>query len=484
MKKIYPLLILCLISGLAKLSATSNQSGQNRPNIIVIFTDDQGYADLGIQGVDGEVKTPNIDRLALQGARMISGYVSAPICSPSRAGLMTGRHQQRFGLDHNGSKPLPLDEVLLPQRLKEAGYRTGMVGKWHLDPFYQHKAWVAENMPGEDSVGINDIPFEKRLPYFPSERGFDDCWHGSLNRYLVNFDLDGNDIEKQWITDKRFRVDVQTEAALAFIRRSHDNPFFLYLSYYAPHVPLEAPEKYLDRFPDDLPEARRYCLAMISAMDDGVGRMLEALDNFGVRKNTLIFFISDNGAMLIMHRKDPPGSWRGITWNGALNDPLVGEKGMLAEGGIRVPFIVCWPDVIPGGQTYEAPVISLDVAATAVAAAGLDQPEELDGVNLLPFLTGEISGEPHDALFWRFSNQAAIRKGNWKYLIAGGHEFLFDLESAEGENENLILKYPEKATQLKDPLEEWTQELEPPGMPGEKFITVEQLYYKFYFDVD
>ncbi len=275
--------ILLLVFGLASLSTCTGPSGMEKPNIIVIFTDDQGYADLGIQGVDGEVKTPNIDRLGIEGVRMISGYVSTPICSPSRAGLMTGRHQQRFGLDMNDSKPLPLDEIILPQRLKEAGYRTGIVGKWHLDPFYQHEAWVAEHMPDAENVGPGDIPFELRLPYLPSERGFDDCWHGSMNNYWVNFDLQGNDVEKQWITDERFRVDVQTEAALAFMERNHADPFFLYLSYYAPHVPLEAPDHYLERFPEDLPEARRLCLAMISAMDDGVGKILEALDRYGVR---------------------------------------------------------------------------------------------------------------------------------------------------------------------------------------------------------
>jgi arylsulfatase A-like enzyme len=300
----------------------------------------------------------------------------------------------------------------------------------------------------------------------------------------VNFDLQGNDLQKQWISEERFRVDVQTEAALAFIRRSHEHPFFLYLSYYAPHVPLEAPDKYLERFPEDLPEARRYCLAMISAMDDGVGKILESLDDCGIRQNTLIFFISDNGAMLIMHRMDPPGSWKGNTWNGALNDPFAGEKGMLTEGGIRMPFIVCWPEVIPGGQVFDAPVISLDVAATSVAAAGLEQPEEMDGVNLLPYLTGESAFEPHDVLYWRFSSQAAIRKGDWKYLVAGGHEFLFDLGSDEGEEHNLILQYPERASQLKEKLEAWADELEPPGMPGKKFIQVEKLYYNFYFNTE
>ncbi len=188
--------------------------------------------------------------------------------------------------------------------------------------------------------------------------------------------------------------------------------------------------------------------------------------------------------MLIMHRKDPPGSFKGNNWNGALNDPLNGEKGMLAEGGIRVPFIVCWPDVIPGGQDYEAPVISLDVAATAVAAAGMDHPEEMDGVNLIPYLTGERPGDPHEMLYWRFVNQAAIRKGDWKYIVAGGHEFLFDLVSDEGEQNNLILQYPERVEELKTQLEDWTRELDPAGMPAHQFIPVEGQYYNFYFDLE
>ena len=302
-------------------------NAQERPNIIVIFTDDHGFADLGIQGQVEDIKTPYIDQMAKEGVLMTSGYISAPQCTPSRAGLLTGRYQQRFGLDENGTIPLPLEETIIPQRLKEAGYITGMTGKWHLEPNHIEHLWIAENMPELKGrkPEPKDIPFSKKLAYMPSERGFDDCFQGEMRHYWVNYDLEGNSIEKQHITDKRFRIDVQTDAAVTFIDRNHEKPFFFYLAYFGPHIPLEATEKYLNRFPGEMPERRRYALAMLSAIDDGVGKVKEALRKYNIEENTIIFFIGDNGAPLKITKEDKPIPQVIGCWDGSLNDPYVGE---------------------------------------------------------------------------------------------------------------------------------------------------------------
>lgn len=475
--------------GLAMISSWKDAI---KPNIIVIFTDDHGYADLGVQGQLSDIKTPHIDELAKNGVRMTSGYVSAPQCTPSRAGLLTGRYQQRFGLDENGTIPLPLEETLIPQRLKKAGYVTGMTGKWHLEPNHTHEKWIKENMPEKEWIEENipefawkkfilaDIPFSKKLPYMATERGFDDVFQGEMERYWANYDLRGNTIKKRYIIDNRFRLDVQTDAAVTFIKRNHDKPFFFYLAYFGPHVPLEATEKYLSRFPGDMPERRRYALAMLSAIDDGVGRIKETLREHNIDGNTLIFFISDNGAPLKITKEDLPISFKGGAWDGSLNDPYIGEKGMLSEGGIRVPFIASWPNGLPKGVEYDRPISSLDVAATAIALAGLEPVEELDGVNLIPYLNGEKRGAPHEALYWRFWDQSAIRMGDWKFLKAGQREFLFNVSTDEHETKNLILLDPEKAKSMKIQLEEWSQELLHPGLPNGE-IRREKEWYDHYF---
>lgn len=458
--------------------------GQSKPNIIVIFTDDQGFADLGVQGEVTDILTPNIDRLAQNGVRMTSGYVTAPQCIPSRAGLITGRYQQRFGVDHNGTRPLPLDEVLIPQRLKKAGYATGFVGKWHLEPNHVQKEWIQEHLPqlaAKAKPVPSDIPMESKLPYRPGERGFDDIYAGAMRSYQINYTLEGKDVEPQRVQDDRFRLDVQSDAAVAFINRHQEEPFFLYLGYFAPHVPLEASEKYLARFPGDMPTRRRYCLAMMSAIDDGVGRIQETLKSAGIAENTLIFFISDNGAPLKIDKEDKPISFVAGAWDGSLNDPFVGEKGMVSEGGIRVPYIVSWPAMLPRGKVYHKPVISLDVAATAVAVAGLETAPELDGVNLIPFLSGTQKGPPHEALYWRFWNQSAIRMGKWKLLKAGDSEWLFNVNSKKHERKNLIGKHPEKARELKANLREWAAKLYHPGVP-EGPVGREKRWYDHYFE--
>lgn len=471
-------------AALGMKGCTTEMQTYDKPNIIVIFTDDQGYADLGIQGEVSDIRTPNLDRLAEEGVRMTSGYVTAPQCTPSRAGLISGQYQQRLGVDHNGTYPMPLDAQLLPHRLKKAGYVTGMVGKWHLDPNHTMRPWLQESHPellAKEDLTYADITHDIRFPYFPSERGFQETWYGQMHNYWANFNLAGQAIEPQWIVDERYRLDIQSDAAVSFISRHKEQPFFLYLAYFAPHVPLEATEKYLSRFPGDMPERRRVCLAMMSAIDDGVGRIQDILQNLGLKDNTLIFFISDNGAPLKLYKEDITLEFKGGAWDGSLNDPLVGEKGMLSEGGIRVPYLVSWPAVLPRGVEYHEPVISLDVAATSVAVAGLSPSPALDGVNLVPYLTGEAEGSPHEVLFWRFWEQSAVRMGDWKFLKAGQREFLFDLSADHPEKENLINQHPDKVNELRTRLGEWAGGLFVPGIPDGPINNQEIGWYDFYF---
>ncbi|WP_299665943.1 sulfatase-like hydrolase/transferase [uncultured Polaribacter sp.] len=453
---------------------------QKRPNFIVIFTDDHGFADIGANGSVTDVKTPNIDLLAANGVRMTSGYITAPQCIPSRAGLLTGRYQQKFGLDQNGTIPLPLEEVLIPQRLKEAGYVTGMTGKWHLDPNHGAKDWIKENMPNAPKNKRVRIPQKLRLPYATSSRGFDDVFEGPMNRYWSNYTLDGKKTKPKYINEKGFRLEIQTKAALSFIKQNSGKPFFFYLSYFAPHVPLEATKKYLDRFPGEMPERRRHALAMLAAIDDGVGEIKQTLKDLKIAKNTLIFFISDNGAPLKIYKEDKPISFKGGAWDGSLNTPFVGEKGMLSEGGIRVPFIMNWPAILPKGKVYDKPVISRDVAATAIALAGLKKSKNLDGVNLIPFLTDQKKGEPHKSLFWRFWSQSAIREGNYKYLKFGQREFLFDVTTKEHESKNLLKVHPRLAKNMKKRLIKWSYTLQKKGIDL-KTAGNEKKWFDYYF---
>ncbi|MDF1824965.1 MAG: sulfatase-like hydrolase/transferase [Verrucomicrobiales bacterium] len=424
-----------------------------KPNIILFFTDDHGWPDIGAAGIYDDLKTPHIDQLVADGVRCTNGYVTAPQCVPSRGGLLTGRDQSRFGLETNGES---LDgfnaEVKIGQRLQKAGYKTGQTGKWHLGP----GAEIASH-------------------------GFDEVYYKNSSKPAwATFNLDGSDREPGYDESNLYHLDACTQAASAFIDRHGESPFFLYVAYRAPHVPLDAPRKYLSRFPGKMPERRRQALAMISAMDDGVGIIREKLEEKGLTGNTLIFFIGDNGAPLKIHKIDAPGGGPG--WDGSLNAPMNGEKGMLAEGGIRVPFVAAWPGTIPAGQVYEEPVISMDVAATAVALAGLPHEGSLDGTNLIPYLAGEEKSSPHEALFWRWSTQSAIRVGDWKFLRGGSREYLFNLVNDSGESRNLIEAHPEKAERMRRQLFEWTQELSPPGLLGAQMPGNWEQYYDHYLD--
>ncbi|MFM9090560.1 MAG: sulfatase [Verrucomicrobiota bacterium] len=437
-----PALALALLA--AAVHAAPPERPAGKPNVILIYSDNHGWADLGAQGVDPDIRTPHLDALARDGVRFTQGHVTAPQCVPSRAGVLTGRYQQRFGVEDNLKGPLPLAELTLAERLQAAGYVSGQVGKWHLEP--TARAEGRREAPGE-------------FAYLPGAQGFAEYYTGPMNTFVASHDLRGNALPDapRRLTDRRFRCLWQTDAALSFIERHARAPFFLYLAYYAPHVPLESPEPWFSRTPARLPLERRQALAMLAAMDEGVGRVRARLRELGLERDTLVFFIGDNGAPL-----------KAGAWNGSLNAPLVGEKGMLTDGGVRVPFLAAWPGRLPAGMTYPRPVIALDVAATAVAQAGLPADPALDGVDLLPFLTGARTGAPHDALYWRWRSQGAVRTERWKLIRLGPEQrFLFDLESPERETRNRIADFPEIAADLERRLRAWDATLPPPGLPRE-----------------
>lgn len=435
---------LAVLALAAVLLSSAFAADARKPNILLIYSDDHGWADLGAQGVDKDIRPPNLDQLARDGVRFARGYVTAPQCVPSRAGVLTGRYQQRFGVEDNGKGPLPLAELTIAERLKPAGYLSGQVGKWHLD--------IGGDKQGDKAARIQPA-------HLPHGQGFDEYWCGTLGRYHASHDLKGQPLADapQLVTDARFRVVVQTDAALSFLDRraaKPEQPWFLYLAWFAPHVPLDSPEPWFSQTAAHLPKERRQALAMIAAMDDGLGRIRAKLKAMNADRDTLIVFIGDNGAPL-----------KAGAWNGSLNLPLTGEKGMLTDGGIRTPFLAAWPGKIPAGQVFEHPVSALDVAATAVALAGQPQ-DKLDGVNLLPFVTGANQAVPHDALYWRWRSQAAVLEFPWKLIHLGTNEtYLFNVTQPDGETKNLLAQNHAIAERLDAKLKTWSATLQPPGLP-------------------
>jgi arylsulfatase A-like enzyme len=405
-----------------------------RPNILVIVSDDHGYGEVGVYG-GKEIPTPNMDSLAKNGVRFTNGYVSCPVCSPTRAGLITGRYQQRFGHEFNPGPPtaaetnfgLPLTETTLASRLKSAGYATGMVGKWHLG---------------------------YREGYRPVERGFDEFFGflGGAHQYVPGAGDPGNPIMRgnETVEEKEYLTDAFAREAVSFIDKHKQHPFFLYLTFNAVHSPLQSPDKYLGRFSSIKDQKRRTFAAMLSAMDDAIGEVLESLRKNKLEEDTLIFFVSDNGG-------PTPQTTSG---NGALRS----TKGQVYEGGIRVPFMAQWKGRLPAGKVYDEPVIALDIAPTACAVAGAKtEGAKFDGVDVLPFLTGKAKGAPHKTLYWRFGEQSAVRDGDWKLVkISGSESELFDLSKDIGEKTNLASTKPEKVKELDDKLAKWDSQLVAP----------------------
>lgn len=411
-----------------------------KPNILFIVGDDMGYADVGFHNCK-DIPTPGLDKLASSGVLFTSGYVSGPYCSPTRAGLLTGRYQQRFGHEFNpsgGIQGLPLTETTIADRLKAAGYVTGLVGKWHLG--------AQESM-------------------HPQKRGFDEFF-GFLGGAHSYFNPEGIFRGTEQVNELDYTTDAFGREAVSFIERHKGQPWFLYLAFNAVHTPMDATDNRLAKFSNIQDQKRSTYNAMMLAMDENIEKVLRKLADLDLEKNTLVVFISDNGGPVM----------KGVTVNGSSNLPLRGSKRTTLEGGIRVPFIMSWPGKIKPGK-YHNPAIQLDFTATALAVAGVKA--KLDGVNLIPYLSGKNTGTPHDALYWRFGQQMAIRMGDYKLVRYDSNADtntgerqpvtaakLYNLKEDIGETKDLTALMPEKQKELQETWDKWNESLVDPLWGG------------------
>ncbi len=451
---------LTLTVGLSVCMATATLSAKEaspgpRPNIIMIFVDDLGYGDPGCYG-GTLIPTPHIDSLALEGVRFTDGYVTAPLCAPSRSGLLTGAYQQRFGMQWNpdigeGRYTVPESQKLMPQALAAAGYKTGIIGKWNMphkagdffDEVLDEMHFVGNYFPEADGsfAGVDGVPA-------PPYAEWKNVW--GPDRPGV-----------EYLTDRLSRH------AAEFVRRNRDEPFFLYLAYNAPHSPFQAKHIHNERFSSIEPEPLRLYAGMVAAIDEGVGQILKTLRDEGLEENTLVAFVSDNGPdsadPRYAHWED---DWPKKVLMGSAG-PLNGSKAMFLEGGLRVPFILKWPGKIEEGQVYTEPVMSFDLYPTFCSAAGTSVPAGTisDGVDLIPYLEGMRKGSPHEVLYWKADGFGALRKGDWKLLVNPTEPFqqLFNLKDDIGESIDLAKKQPALLASLKTEYTAWTNTLPPPA---------------------
>lgn len=426
-------------ANIARSAPSEQANGKAKPNILVIVVDDLGYGDVGFNG-GAEIPTPHIDSIAAGGVQFSNGYVTCPVCSPTRAGILTGRYQQRFGHEfnpggaiwqNNEAVGLPLSETTLADALREAGYRTAVIGKWHLGGDTNHH---------------------------PLRRGFDHFYGflGGAHPY-ISVSEDGK--FSGFIYRDDFQVDAPDHLtsefgskAARYVSEQHDTPFFLYLTFNAVHNPLQPDKEHLERFTNIADKQRRLYAALLSGLDDAIGEVLAALKRSGKLDNTLVFFVSDNGG--------PQEK------NGSSNAPLQGNKGTVCEGGIHVPYLVHWPAKLPAGKKVDLLVNSLDISATAAAAGGAklgDTSRPIDGIDLIPYITGDAQGTPHESLFWRFGTQRAIRQGDYKLRQQGNEPpQLFNLASDIGETKNIAREHPELVKKLEATYAEWNSQLAEP----------------------
>ena len=443
----------CTVSIALLLFAVARAYATEPPNIIVIMADDMGYADTGFTGSE-EISTPNLDALAASGVVFRQGYANHPFCGPTRAALLSGRYQHRIGFETNPafdpSNPImgiDPDVTLFPKRLQNAGYVTGCIGKWHLG--------AAE-------------------PFHPNNRAFDyfygflggghDYFQIDLTKPVKEGYLQGLTRNGKPATFDGYLTTALSRDAARFVNDNKDQSFFLYVAYNAPHAPLQAPAEDIERYKHIPDKKRRTYAAMVDVMDRGIGEVITAVEKNGLRDNTLIFFLSDNGGPQASEQK--PGKW-----NGSSNQPFRGGKGDLYEGGVHVPFIASWPARIPAGTTFDAPVISIDISRTAVAAAGGSPggKHAMEGVDLLPFVTGDQGGVPHEALYWRSGTK-------WSVLAADGTKQvqdndsdspqLFFLPDDVSETNDLIASQPERSKALQESWKRWDEENVPCRMLG------------------
>ena len=436
----FTFLITLLLLGNSLLAQNLN------PNLVIILTDDQGYWDVGFNGCT-DIPTPHIDRIAKEGVRFTNGYVTYPVCSPSRAGLITGRYQGRFGYHRNPTlnpfdpmAGLPVEEENMAEILKKVGYHSGVIGKWHLGthPRFRPNVRGFQEFYGFVAGGHRYFPEDLIYPDIESVDRAGGWYNTKLLRNETRIETD------EYLTDEL------SNEAVDFIERNNTKPFFLYLSYNAPHTPMQASEKYLSRFDHIEDPLRKVYAAMVSAVDDGVGRVLDKLDELDLAKNTLVFFLSDNG---------------GARNNGSINTPLRDVKGSIYEGGMRVPFAFRWTGKVPAGIDYDYPISSMDILATMVELTGVEiAPERpLDGVDLMPYLTGENEGRPHESLFWLKwdAQEGAARLGDDKLVVLEKESTtaLYQLSDDIGEKKDVAGSNTKDVERINEAFETWKKQL-------------------------
>ena len=474
------------VCGLSAAPALAAPAAPPRPNLIVIVADDLGYGDTGVYG-SPHVKTPHIDALAKDGVRFTQGYVAHPVCAPSRAALMTGRYQTRFGYEFNPvgrdrTGGVSREEVFLPQILKDAGYATGMVGKWHLgqpagyhpldrgfDSFFGvltgATSFMTDFQPGDEEItppgagasfglaeGVRAPPGASEAEKMTLLRQAAPVYRG-----------------RETVEEPDYLTDAFTREALNFIDASAPGPFFLYLAHTTPHTPLQAPAAYIARNSAIADKGQRVYAAMVTSLDDSVGRLRAALKARDLDRNTVIVLISDNGCA-------------GYVGTACTNGPLNGFKGLHLEGGVRVPYIVSWPGGFRSGGVEDQVVSSLDIVPTAAALAGAALPRGTDGENLVPYLSGPKPKGFERRLFWRTGPNYAVRDGAWKLWSVnraepgetestaagitpdgvqakassqGVYDMLYNLADDPGESRNLAAARPEVVARLKAVIAEW-----------------------------